>query len=169
MAENKLEIAAGALVLLLALGFAAYAGKGMGLTQRGDSYELRASFRSIQGVSLGSDVKLAGVKVGTLTKLALNPQTYMADAVITVDKTVQLPSDSAILISSEGLLGGNYIELQPGGMPDFLAPGDEIEDTQGAVSLVTLLMKFVGAKADSSSSGNGSGGSSGGDATSGGK
>ena len=147
-AGSRLEIAAGALVLVLALGFAAYAGKGMGLGSSADVYQLRASFRSIQGVSLGADVKLAGVKVGTLSELKLNPETYMADAVITVDKTVQLPTDSAILISSEGLLGGNFIELQPGGMPDYLAPGDEIEDTQGAVSLITLLMKFVGAKSD---------------------
>jgi phospholipid/cholesterol/gamma-HCH transport system substrate-binding protein len=101
-------------------------------------------------VALGSDVKLAGVKVGTITGLKLNPSTYMADAVISIDKAIQLPTDSAILISSEGLLGGNYVEIQPGGMPDNLAPGDEIEDTQGAVSLVSLLMKFVGggAKAD---------------------
>lgn len=148
MSDNKLEILAGALVVAAAIGFAAYAGKGSGMAGNGSSYELRASFRSIQGVSLGSDVKLAGVKVGTLTKLTLNPTTYMADAVISIDKSIQLPSDSAILISSEGLLGGNFIELQPGGMPDTLAPGDEIEDTQGAVSLISLLMKFVSGKSD---------------------
>ena len=146
MAENKLEIAAGLLVVAAALGFVIFAGKGAGMGSRGDTYDLRASFRSIEGVSLGSDVKLAGVKVGTLTQVSLNPQTYMADAVLSLQKSVELPSDSAVLISSEGLLGGNFIELQPGGMPDVLAPGDEIEDTQGAVSLVSLLMKFVGSK-----------------------
>lgn len=146
MAENKLEIVAGLLVVAAALGFVIFAGKGAGLGTQSDTYDLRASFRSIEGVPLGSDVKLAGVKVGTLTQVTLNPQTYMADAVISLDKSVELPSDSAILISSEGLLGGNFIELQPGGMPDVLAPGDEIEDTQGAVSLVSLLMKFVGSK-----------------------
>ena len=152
MSENRAEIAAGALVLALGLGFAVFAGKGFAVSG-GETYDLRASFRSIQGVGLGSDVKLAGVKVGTLSKLVLNPQTYMADAVITLQKSVQLPTDSAILISSEGLLGGNFIELQPGGMPDYLAPGDEIEDTQGAVSLITLLMKFVGAKSDGADAG----------------
>lgn len=146
MAENKLEIAAGLLVVAAALGFVIFAGKGAGMGSGGDTYDLRASFRSIEGVSLGSDVKLAGVKVGTLTQVTLNSQTYMADAVLSLQKSVKLPSDSAVLISSEGLLGGNYIELQPGGMPDFLGPGDEIEDTQGAVSLVSLLMKFVGSK-----------------------
>ncbi len=149
MAENKLEIVAGALVIAAALSFVIYAGKGAGIGAGGDTYQLHAAFRSIEGVSLGSDVKLAGVKVGSLTSLTLNPSTYMADAVISVDKKIELPSDSAILISSEGLLGGNYIELQPGGLPDMLAPGDEIEDTQGAVSLVSLLMKFVGSKPDS--------------------
>ena len=149
MAENKLEILAGALIVLAAIGFVAYAGKSAGMGPGGDSYTLRASFRSIEGVSLGSDVKLAGVKVGTLTAVSLNPATYRADAVISLNKSIQLPSDSAILISSEGLLGGNYIELQPGGMTDVLVPGDEIEDTQGAVSLVSLLMKFVGTKTDS--------------------
>ena len=146
MAENKLEIAAGLLVVAAALGFVIFAGKGAGMGSGGDTYDLRASVRSIEGVSLGSDVKLAGVKVGTLTQVSLNPQTYMADAVLSLQKSVELPSDSAVLISSEGLLGGNFIELQPGGMPDVLAPGDEIEDTQGAVSLVSLLMKFVGSK-----------------------
>ena len=146
MAENKLEIAAGLLVVAAALGFVIFAGKGAGMGSGGDTYDLRASFRSIEGVSLGSDVKLAGVKVGTLTQVSLNPQTYMADAVLSLQKSVELPSDSAVLISSEGLLGGNFIELQPGGMPDVLAAGDEIEDTQGAVSLVSLLMKFVGSK-----------------------
>ena len=146
MAENKLEIAAGLLVVAAALGFVIFAGKGAGMGSGGDTYDLRASFRSIEGVSLGSDVKLAGVKVGTLTQVSLNPQTYMADAVLSLQKSVELPSDSAVLISSEGLLGGNFIELQPGCMPDVLAPGDEIEDTQGAVSLVSLLMKFVGSK-----------------------
>lgn len=154
MSENKLEILAGALVVAAAIGFVVYAGKGAGLGASAGTYDLHASFRSIEGVTLGSDVKLAGVKVGTLTKLTLNPQSYMADAVVSIDKSIQLPSDSAILISSEGLLGGNYIEIQPGGMPDFLEPGGEIEDTQGAVSLVSLLMKFVSSKSDTPAKGD---------------
>ena len=148
MAENRLEILTGALVVAAALGFFIYAGQSTGIGGTADSYPLRASFRSVQGISAGSDVKLAGVKVGTITSLTLNPTTYFADVVVDLDKNILLPTDSAILISSEGLLGGNFVELVPGGMPDNLAPGDEIEDTQGAVSLVQLLMKFVGGKAD---------------------
>lgn len=146
MAENRAEVLAGAAVLAAAVAFVIYAAGGDRLRAGGGTYPLTASFRSVEGISVGSDVRLAGVKVGTITSLKLNPQTYFADAEIALDKSVQLPEDSAILISSEGLLGGNFVELVPGGAPDNLGPGDEIEDTQGAVSLITLLMKFVGSK-----------------------
>jgi phospholipid/cholesterol/gamma-HCH transport system substrate-binding protein len=149
MAESRLEILAGAAVLVVAVGFAIFAGRDAGLSSQAGTYGLKASFRSVEGVAVGADVKLAGVKVGTITSLVLNPQTFMADAMVAIDASIQLPTDSAILISSAGLLGGNYVEIVPGGLPDVLAPGDEIEDTQGAISLVTLLMKFVGGGASS--------------------
>ena len=97
---------------------------------------------------MGTDVRLAGVKVGTVSKIDLNPQTFYADATLTLREQVQIPDDSAALVSSEGLLGGNYIELRPGGSPDNLPAGAEIEDTQGSVSLIGLLMKFVGKSAE---------------------
>ena len=148
MAENRAEVLAGAAVLAAAIGFLAWAVGGDRLTPGGSSYTLTASFRSVEGIRAGSDVRLAGVKVGTITGLSLNPETFYADATVEVDGAVKLPTDTAILISSEGLLGGNFVELVPGGAEDILAPGDEIEDTQGAVSLLTLLMKFVGGSGD---------------------
>lgn len=144
MAENLSEVIAGAAVLAAAVGFLVYAGQSTGFTGSAASYPLTASFRSVDGVTVGTDVRLAGVKVGTVTALDLNPQTYFADATISLRNDVLLPDDSTILVSSEGLLGGSYIELQPGGSLENLGPGDEIEDTQGAVSVITLLMKFVG-------------------------
>ncbi len=144
MAENVTEVVAGAAVLAVAIGFLVYAGQHTGYaTTDSGSYPLKASFRSVEGVKVGTDVRLAGVKVGTVTDLTLNPQTFYADATVSVKNGIELPDDSAIVISSEGLLGGNFVEIQPGGSPDMLAPGAEIEDTQGAVSLITLLMKFV--------------------------
>jgi len=149
MAGSRAEIAAGAAVLAVAAAFAVYAAKGAGLTAgRGDSYPLTASFRAVDGISPGSDVRLAGLKVGTISSLKLNPETFMADAVIDIRADIHLPTDSAILISSEGLLGGNFVDIVPGGALENLEPGQEIEDTQGSVSLVSLLMKFVGGKAD---------------------
>ncbi|KAJ56073.1 ABC transporter substrate-binding protein [Actibacterium mucosum KCTC 23349] len=148
MSENRTEILVGAGVLAVAFGFALYAAQVAGLTRsETGQYDLTASFRSVQGISVGSDVKLAGVKVGTITGLDLNPTTFRADATLRIDEAIILPDDSAILVSSEGLLGGNFIEIVPGGSPFDLEPGGEIIDTQGAVSLVQLLMRFVGAAA----------------------
>jgi phospholipid/cholesterol/gamma-HCH transport system substrate-binding protein len=154
MAHDRAEVAAGAAVLAVAVAFAVYAAQGAGLTARTDSYPLTASFRSVEGITLGSDVRLAGVKVGTVTDLRLNPETFFADAVITVQEGVLLPTDTTILISSEGLLGGNFVELLPGGALETLAPGDEIEDTQGAVSLISLLLAFVGGDGDGDGAGS---------------
>jgi phospholipid/cholesterol/gamma-HCH transport system substrate-binding protein len=145
MAESTSEVLAGAAVLAAAVGFLVYAGQVSGYGGTAGTYDLTASFRAVDGISVGTDVRLAGVKVGTITTLALNPQTFYADATVAIDDTILLPDDSAILVSSEGLLGGNYIEIVPGGSVDTLAPGSEIEDTQGSVSLVTLLLRFVGA------------------------
>lgn len=144
MASERSEILAGAAVVAVAIGFLAYAANSAGLSREAEGYTLKASFRSVDGIAVGSDVRMAGLKVGRISELSLNPQTFFADATITLPNGIQLPDDSAILISSEGLLGGNFVEIVPGGSPDNLAPGDEIEDTQGSVSLVTLLMKFVG-------------------------
>ena len=118
------------------------------MIQGSDGYTLVASFRSAEGVSVGTDVRLAGVKIGSITGLTLNPQTFRADATLAIRSGVELPDDSSVLIASEGLLGGNYIELRPGGSTENLPAGAEIEDTQGSVSLIGLLMKFVGKSAE---------------------
>jgi phospholipid/cholesterol/gamma-HCH transport system substrate-binding protein len=144
MASERAEILTGAAILAIAAGFVVYAAQGAGLTGDAGTYPLTASFRSVEGITVGSDVRLAGVKVGTITDLTLNPQTFFADASLQIRNDVLLPTDSAILVSSEGLLGGNFIEILPGGALENLEPGGEIEDTQGAVSLISLLLKFVG-------------------------
>lgn len=144
MSENSNEVIVGAVVLAGAIGFLAYAGQLTGFASSGSAHHtFTASFRSIEGVSVGTDVRMAGVKVGTVTELLLNPETFRADAAFTVSSTVSLPDDTAILVSSEGLLGGNFLELLPGGSLEDLEPGSEIEDTQSAVGLVELLLKFV--------------------------
>ncbi|TRW95763.1 outer membrane lipid asymmetry maintenance protein MlaD [Paracoccus sp. M683] len=145
-AEQRAELIAGAAVLAVALGFLGWS-LGRDSLPGGGGYDLIASFPDVDGVEIGTEVRLAGVRVGRVTDLRLNPQTYHADAVIRVPDQVLLPSDSAALIQSDGLLGGAYIQLQPGGSPDNLAPGDEIEDVQGAVSLISLMMKFVDSQA----------------------
>lgn len=143
MSESKTEVAVGAGVLLIAAGFLFYAGQVTGFTSSSSGYPVTASFRSLEGVSVGTDVRLAGVKIGSVTSVTLNPETFRADTVLTVQEGIVLPDDTAVVIASEGLLGGNFVELMPGGSPFNLNPGDEIIDTQGAVSLISLLLKFV--------------------------
>jgi len=150
MSHNTTEVLVGGVVLAAAISFAVFAGQAAGLSRGGDDYPLTASFRSIEGVSVGTDVRLAGVKIGTVTEVTLNPQTFRADTKFTVIQGIDIPDDSAVLVSSEGLLGGNFVEIMPGGSPFNFEPGNEIEDTQGAVSLITLLLKFVSGSGDES-------------------
>ncbi|MDA0963394.1 MAG: outer membrane lipid asymmetry maintenance protein MlaD [Proteobacteria bacterium] len=141
--HSTTEVLVGGVVLAGAIAFAVYAGQATGLSAGPSGYVLNASFRSLDGVSVGTDVRLAGVKVGTVTGITLNPETYRADTHFSVAQGIEIPDDSAIVVSSEGLLGGNFVEIMPGGSPFYFAPGDEILDTQGAVSLISLLLKFV--------------------------
>ncbi|WP_375230629.1 outer membrane lipid asymmetry maintenance protein MlaD [Roseobacter sp. S98] len=143
MSENTTEVLTGAAVLAAAVAFVVYAGQVSGFSGGAPTYPLEASFRSLEGVSVGTDVRLAGVRVGSVTDVVLNPETYRADTTVSVQRGVEIPDDSAIIISSEGLLGGNFVEIVPGGSPFFYEEGDTIEDTQGAVSLISLLLKFV--------------------------
>ena len=144
MSENTTEVLIGGAVLAAAFGFLLYAGQ---LTDfagtSSTANEFNASFRSIEGVSVGTDVRMAGGKVGTVTGLTLNPQSFRADAVFTVTNSVELPEDTAVIISSEGLLGGNFVELLPGGSPCNWESGAEIEDTQSSVSCSQLMLRFV--------------------------
>ncbi|MDP5305731.1 outer membrane lipid asymmetry maintenance protein MlaD [Paracoccus spongiarum] len=145
-AERRAELLAGGIVLAVALGFLGWAAGG-DLLRRG-GYEVTASFPDVDGVEVGTEVRLAGVKVGRVTQVRLNPQTFMADARLSIPEDVALPMDSAAIIQSDGLLGGAYIQIQPGGSLENLGPGDEIEEVQGAVSLLQLMMKFVDSQAD---------------------
>jgi phospholipid/cholesterol/gamma-HCH transport system substrate-binding protein len=143
MSHNTTEVVVGGAVLAAAIGFVIYAGQATGFSQSSADYELEASFRSVEGVTVGTDVRLAGVKVGTVTAMDLNAETYRADTRFSIDDGIAIPDDSAAVVASEGLLGGNFVEILPGGSPFYYAAGDEIIDTQGSVSLIQLLMRFV--------------------------
>jgi len=144
MSQNTTEVIVGAGVLAVAAGFLIFAGQATGFgTGASGSYELSARFRSAQGIALGTDVRLAGVKVGAVTSMELNPKDFRADVRFSVIDPIELPDDTRVAIASDGLLGGSYVELLPGGSPFNFAPGDEIENTQSSVSLISLLLKFA--------------------------
>ncbi len=137
MAENTTEVLVGTGVLVVAAGFLAYAAGLTGVSASAPGqYELTASFRSAEGISVGTDVRMAGVKVGTVTALDLNPVSFRADTVFKMNDEIEIPDDSAISVSSEGLLGGSFVEIIPGGSPFNIDPGGEITDTQSSVSLI---------------------------------
>lgn len=142
MANSVAEAVIGAVVLAAAGGFVLYAGQTRGLQLTGDTTVLHASFRSAEGITVGTDVRLAGINVGSVTGLELDPATFEARTTFTVDGALALPADSDVKIASEGLLGGNYVEITPGASEDVLASGDEVVNTQGSVSLLNLLMRF---------------------------
>ena len=147
MSESTTEVLVGAAVLTVAIGFLVFVSQATGFSSaKSSDYPLTASFRSGEGITIGTDVRLAGVKIGTISQMQLNSQTYRADVTLSVKDGILIPDDSSVVVSSEGLLGGNFVEIYPGASMDNFEGGDDIEDTQGSISLVSLLMKFVSGK-----------------------
>src|SRR5580698_7917473 len=140
--RNAAEVLSGAVVLLVAVGFLAFAVAHSGRSSV-SGYTLTAKFDHIDGLPVGADVRLAGVKVGTVLDERIDPQSYLAVVTLSVRNGLQLPKDSSAAINSESLLGGEYISLSPGGDTATLAPGGLITITQSTVSLEQLLGKFI--------------------------
>ena len=140
--RNAAELLAGAVVLAAALGFLGYALANSGRVTLG-GYELHARFTAVDGLAAGSDVRLAGVKVGSVLGMHLDPQTYQAVVDFTVADNVKLPTDSSAAVTSDGLLGGKYLGLQPGGDAQMIAPGGQVTITQSSISIEQLLGKFI--------------------------
>ncbi|WP_338663824.1 outer membrane lipid asymmetry maintenance protein MlaD [Pararoseomonas sp. SCSIO 73927] len=137
------EVAAGAVVLLVAVVFLVYAMTNSGRGSAGSGLVLTARFDRIDGLSQGADVRIAGVKVGSVTGQRIDPQTFLAVLTMDVDSSLKVPDDSSAEITSEGLLGGRYVALVPGGSDRNLASGGEIRITQSAISLESLLGRFI--------------------------
>jgi phospholipid/cholesterol/gamma-HCH transport system substrate-binding protein len=136
------EILTGAAVLLVAAGFLAYAVANSGRSTV-SGYTLSARFDHIDGLGVGADVRLAGVKVGSVNAEQIDPQSFMAVVTLSVRSDVKLPKDTAAIITSESLLGGKFLSLQPGGDEAILQPGQSITITQSSISLEELLGKFI--------------------------
>jgi phospholipid/cholesterol/gamma-HCH transport system substrate-binding protein len=136
------EVLTGAIVLLVAAGFLAYAIAHSGRSTA-SGYTLYARFDHVDGLMVGADVRLAGVKVGSVTAATVDPKTFLATVSFTVRSGIALPKDTSASITAEGLLGGNYLSLSPGGDEVMLQPGQTITITQSAVNLEELLGKFI--------------------------
>jgi phospholipid/cholesterol/gamma-HCH transport system substrate-binding protein len=136
------ETILGAIVAAVAIGFFAFAAAQAGQTGAREGYDLTARFQRVDGVNVGSDVRISGVKVGVVRAIALDPETYLARVTLAMNDGVQVLDESTARVASDGLLGGAYISIEPAGM-DALAAGAEIPNTQGSVDLLTLFASFA--------------------------
>ena len=142
MSRNIVETLLGAVVLAVALGFLTWA---YGRSDAGDpgGYTLRAKFDRIDGLDMGGDVRISGIKVGQVLAQELDPATYRAQIVFSVRNGIELPADSSAAIVSSGLLGGKYLSVVPGGDDRVLADGGEIKLTQSSVNLEDLIGRYI--------------------------
>ncbi|MCE2483351.1 MAG: outer membrane lipid asymmetry maintenance protein MlaD [Alphaproteobacteria bacterium] len=142
MRGNVVEALLGAVVLVVAAGFLVFA---YSSTEVGsvEGYEVSAKFDRVDGLVVGSDVRLGGIKIGTIVDQTLEPDTYLAIVRMSIDPDIRLPADSSAEIVSDGLLGGRYLSLVPGGAEEMLATGDEIRFTQSPVSLESLIGRRI--------------------------
>lgn len=141
--ERTAETLVGAAVLGAAGLFLAYALGVGGFGVAGGGYEVTARFGQVGGLEPGADVRLAGVKVGTVEAITLDPQTFLAVARIAMDDEVKVPADSTAKVASDGLLGGSHLAIAPGGSPENLQPGGQFENAQGAVDLFGLIGQMM--------------------------
>ncbi|MBZ6378043.1 outer membrane lipid asymmetry maintenance protein MlaD [Pacificimonas flava] len=161
--QNLIEAVVGLLVLVVAV-FAVLFFYEKTSASTGDSqYVVTALFDNAAGVDEGTDVRVSGVTIGQVTSYTLEEQfPFRAKLELAINDRYELPLDSSAQITSEGILGGTYIALSPGGDTEVLRSGDQIMNTQGSVDMMGLVGQFInqtGSDSGSDSSGSGSGSS----------
>ncbi len=150
MNATKLETLVGAIVVLAALGFFIFAAKASGFGGGMGGYRVSAQFDNVDGVAVGSDVRVAGIKVGTVVGQHLDPKSYQAQIDMVLQPQIQLAEDTSAKITSEGLLGSKFVALEPGGADGKLTEGSVISYTQGSVDIWSLISQAMFSKSGSS-------------------
>jgi phospholipid/cholesterol/gamma-HCH transport system substrate-binding protein len=142
MQNNTVETLIGAIVVLVAVGFLAFA---YTTTSSGSitGYELRARFSSADGIAPGADIRLHGIKIGSVSSIDLDPRTYNAIVRLNIREDVKIPDDSSVKVISSLLGGNSYLAVQPGGSDRMLTAEGEITNTQGSVDLMGLIGRAI--------------------------
>jgi phospholipid/cholesterol/gamma-HCH transport system substrate-binding protein len=143
MRGNVIETVMGAVVLVVAALFLVFAYKTSQLRPVASGYEVTADFARIDGIHQGSDVRISGVKVGTVLSEELDPKTFLATIRMSVDPAIQLPDDTVAQVTSSGLLGDKYLSLAPGGSDKTIPNGGKIRYTQSSISLENLIGQMM--------------------------
>jgi phospholipid/cholesterol/gamma-HCH transport system substrate-binding protein len=142
LSGNVIETVMGAVVLAVAAFFLFFA-YSTSQVSAVSGYEVWARFSAVDGIRDGSDVRIAGVKVGTVTSETLDPKTYLATLRMNIDPSYKLPDDTSAAIVSSGLLGDKYLSLSPGGSDKTIPPGGRIKYTQSSVNLENLIGQMM--------------------------
>ena len=160
MSKKGLESLVGFFVLLGIMGVVFLALKAANLASfsRADTYSVTARFDNIGGLKVRAPVRSAGVTVGRVTKISLDGKTYQGVVTLDIDRGYEFPKDSSAKILTAGLLGDQYIGLEPGADEKNLVPGDTIKQTQSAVVLENLIGQLLFNKAAEAGSENNKGG-----------
>jgi phospholipid/cholesterol/gamma-HCH transport system substrate-binding protein len=142
MTGNMIETVMGGVVLVVAALFLFFA-YSTSQVRAVQGYDVSAQFDSVSGIHDGSDVRIAGVKVGTIVSETLDPKTFLADVRMNIDPAYKLPDDTVAEILSAGLLGDKFMALVPGGSEQTIPPGGRIKFTQSPVSLENLIGQMI--------------------------
>ena len=142
MQRSLVETIMGGVVLVIAALFLLFAYSGSNLRGAG-GYDVVARFNRVDGLANGAEVRLSGIKVGSVVRQDLDPKTYLAVVHLAIADNIKLPIDSTAKIQSDSLLSGSHVNLEPGGDDKMLANGDEIKYTQDPVNLSDLIGRFI--------------------------
>lgn len=143
MGNNIVETIIGGVVLAFATIFLIFAYRTADLGTSSNGMQLQARFDQADGLQVGSDVRMSGIKVGTVVSQILDTETFQAVIGISIREGIALPNDSSAKIAAESLLGGSFLDLDPGGSEDLLSDGDEIVYTQSSVNLMDLIGQAI--------------------------
>lgn len=141
--NNKLETFLGLAIILIATAFLIFTYKTTSITKFANTYTLKAKFDQIDGIVVGSDLKISGIKIGTVINLDLDLTNYNAIMTVAINNTIKLPEDSSMKIVTNGLFGNKYVDVSPGAEERILRSGDEIKYTQSSINLEGLISKLI--------------------------
>ncbi len=143
MKQGAIETVIGMLILALAAWFFFYVYKISGSAKPTGGYSISANFENIEGLTIGSDVKLSGIKIGYVDNISLEKDTFFAKIILRIDRAIEIPKDSRVIVSTSGLIGNKYIRINPGASDVMLSEGDKFVYTQSALNVEDLIAKLM--------------------------
>ena len=156
MKRNAVETVMGAVVLIVAALFLFFAYTTSQVSAV-SGYDVTARFSRVEGLRDGGDVRISGIKVGSIISQTLDPKTFVAIVKMSIDPTIKLPVDTVATITSSGLFGDKYLALEPGNEDETIQPGGEISHTQAPMDLESLIGQYIFSQQPAQKGGEGGG------------